>query len=451
MTLEKNSNSFVKFLQNYWSIIFVFFLFIIGFLLRLFFLLKTPYENPDVDQYIEIAQFIFGKESTSYIVPREPFYPFVLGLVFLIFPETFLTARIYTAFLGSINIVLAFYVTKKYIQNFKKEIKYEKFAIISSLLICLNYDFIKYDGWGVREPLYTLLFFILLCSILIKRKPIKKVTFSICSFLLILTKAESLIFLIGIAILVFQKENFLNAINNNTEVTKNDDTDIENEGVVLENRVEISEKSNKLKSFLSEINFSFCFIFLGLLLGLLLWKLISYFLFGDPFASGNWMAGIYFGHEFKTPPPENLSTFRYLFDYHSFKELISAFYNGFFQMISVSYYSIFDRYLFAFFIITFIILLIKKDYISLFWILYPPIVLGIFAYFWDLHGYIRILLPYSIIVFISAPYHTYKIFEDFKIMISEKLSLKVKKHAFYYAVFGFICIKYLIRIIAYLV
>lgn len=46
------------------------------FLMRLFVVLKNEIEPIDALQYIEIAKSIIGVEGNTYIVPREPFFPF---------------------------------------------------------------------------------------------------------------------------------------------------------------------------------------------------------------------------------------------------------------------------------------------------------------------------------------------------------------------------------------
>ena len=430
-----------SFFRENWSVIFVWILFIIGFLMRLLLIWKNPVEPVDATEYMEIAEFMFGVDGTSYIVPREPFFPFLLGLVYLIFPNTFLTAQILTSLIGSLSIVGIFYVTKKYAQKFSENSDNEKFGIVASLLVCFNYHFIIYDGHGVRESLFTLLLLVLFYSILIKRKKIKKIIFTFSAFLLILTKSESLILLIGIFILIFHKENVLKETRSEENIIRETSSE---ENIVRETR------KNKLRNYLSKINYNSLFLLLGLLLGLVLWNLLSYILFSDPFATSNWMTRIYYTKEFNLVAPENLTTFGYLFKYHSFTELAYAFYSGFFGLMT-GYSTVFNIYLFVFFIFTFIRFLIKKDYISLFWILYPPLFIGIFAALWGMVGYTRILQPYSMIGIISIPIITFEIIDRFNLTITKKIRVNIKKTMFYYFIFTIICIFYIVQILQVLI
>lgn len=427
------------FLRKYWSTIFVWILFIIGFLLRLLMIWKNPIEPKDALQYMEIAEFIFGVDGTSYIFPREPLYPFLLGLIYLVFPNTYLTAQIFSALMGSLVIVGIFYVTKKYAQKFSVNVDNEKFGIVASLLVCFNYHFVIYDGGGVREPLFTLLFLILLYSVFIERKKIKKSIFCFSAFFLILTKSESLILLIGISILIFHKENILKR-------TRSEENIIEENGNEIKENIIRETRKNKLRNYLSKINYNFVFILLGLFIGFALWKFLSYLLFSDPFATSNWMARMYYFKEFNLAAPETLTTFEYLFKYHGIKDLLLAFYHGFFGLMT-RYSVIFNRYLFALFILSLIKYLIKKDNLSIFWLLYPPLVFSIVAFFWGMVGYNRILQPYSIVSIISIPIFTYEIIDSFKLTITKKLNVDINKTVFYYLIFTFICIYYMLEII----
>ena len=328
---------------------------------------------------------------------------------------------------------------KKYAQKFSENGDSEKFGIIASLLVCLNYHFIIYDGLGVREPLFTLLLLILLYSILIERKKIKKSIFSISAFLLILTKSESLILLIGISILVFHKENIL-------KKTISEENIIRENGNESEENITRETRKNKLRNYLNRINYNFIFILLGLFIGFVLWKSLSYILFSDPFATSNWMARMYYYKEFNLVAPETLTTFEYVFKYHGIKDLLQAFYSGFFGLMN-RYSVIYNRYLFALFILSFIKYLIKKDYLSFFWVLYPPLFIGVLAILWGMVGYTRVIQPYSIIGLISIPIFTYEIIDSFKLTITKKLDININKTLFYYLIFTFICIYYIVEII----
>ena len=263
MNEHTKSIKILKKLKQNWALLCVGILFIAGFLLRLFVVLNNEIEPIDALQYMEIAKSIIGVKGNTYIVPREPFFPFLLSLVFLIFPDTFLTARFFTAFLGSITIVLVYFVVKKYSQEFSNSDKYEKFGLVSSLIICFNYNIIVNDGNGVRESLYGLLFLVLFYSILIKNKLAKRIVFTITSFLLILTKTESLILLIGLVLILYYKENIL-ANKNIKELKQNEDENKNLDNV--ENNKEIKNDVNKIRgrmlNYIKSRNYNFAFILL---------------------------------------------------------------------------------------------------------------------------------------------------------------------------------------------
>ncbi len=452
MSMESKAK-LVNFIQKNYSIIFLCLIYVVGLLLRLLFVWKNPMEPYDAVGYIEIAEFMIGVEGTSYSFPREPLFSFMLGLVFLIFPSTFLTTRLFTAILGSVNIVLVYLVAKKYLKKFFKNISTEKFALVSSLLISLNYQFILKDGYGYREPLYTILFLILLYSILMEKKVIKRVLFCTTSFLMILTKSESLILLIGISIFLFQKENFLTKSNNNlkqidSDISVIDSSENEQPDTGIKSVEDLPSQKNKknFRNFVSNVNYNFAFILLGLVVGYCLWMILSSLLFGDPFATSNEMAKLYYRQEFGIIAPEDLTTFSYIFTYHGILELFQAFYSGFFVLFS-DYEIIYGIYLFAFFILSLISLLIKGDYISLFSIFYPPLFIGLLAYFWDPAGYARILLPYSTIGLVVIPIFTYNILEKLELMITNKVKIRIKRNLFFYLIIGFICLKSILRLL----
>jgi len=454
MDSEKKPNKFVNFFKNNYAIIFLCFIYIVGLMLRLLFVWKrTSIDPSDAVDYMEIAEFMFGVEGTTYSYPREPFFSFVLGLVFLIFPNTYLTTRLFTAILGSFNIILLYFVTKKYLKKFFPNIHTEKFALISSLLISFNYQFILKDGYGYREPLFVMLFLILLYSILMEKKLMKKVLFCLSSFFMILTKSESLILLIGISLLVFQLENFLIKTDDDlkqnsseTIVSNISEDNIQDNG--NKNKEKLASQKNKktFRNFIFKANYNSAFILLGLVIGFCLWLILSYLLFGDPFATSNEMAKQYYLHEFNSVAPEDLTTFSYIFNYHSILEIFRSFYSGFFVMFS-NYEILYGIYLFAFFVLSLIYLLIKGDYISLFIIFYPSIFIGTLAYFYGASAFARILLPYSTIGFIIIPIFTYNILEKFEIMITNNVKIKIRKDLFFYLIIGFICLKYILRLL----
>jgi len=450
----KSKTKFVNFLQKNYSIIFLCLIYIAGLLLRLLFIWKIPMDDPsDAIAYMEIAEFMFGVSGTSYSSPREPFFSFILGFVFLIFPNTYLTTRLFTAILGSFNIVLIYFVAKKYLKKFFKNVPSEKFALVSSLLISLNYQFILKDGYGYREPLFTILLLILLYSILMEKKVMKRILFCISSFLMILTKSESLILLVGISMLLFHKENFLTKSNENlklidSEISVSDTIKDEHLDTRIKNEENLSGQENKknFKNFISKVNYNFAYLLLGLVVGFCLWIILSFLLFGDPFATSNWMAKCYYHYEFNSIAPDNLTTFSYIFNYHSIQEIFRAFYSGFFVLFS-DYEIVYGIYLFAFFILSLIILLKKGDYISLFTIFYPPLFIGLLSYFWDPTGFARILLPYSIIGFLIIPISTYNILEKFDLMITNKVKISINKNLFFILIISFICLKYILRLL----
>jgi len=140
-----------KFICQKWILFFLRILFIIGFSLRLIIIINT--ENIDIlDQlaYMDIAEYMFGVEGKSYQFPRELLFPFLLGFIFLFSPNTILTKRIFTAVLGSANIVIVFFVAKKYAAKFGIINNNEKFGVVASLLVCFNNRLINYDGWTIR-------------------------------------------------------------------------------------------------------------------------------------------------------------------------------------------------------------------------------------------------------------------------------------------------------------
>ena len=183
MDSNRNKKKIVDFFQQKWAPICISILFIIGFLLRLFVIFRIPNEANDAFGYMEIAEYIIGVDGTTYLIPREPLFPFLLGLIYLIFPNTYLTARLFTTILGSVNIVLIYFVAKKYAQKLGADENSNKFGFVSALFVCFNDRLIFTDSWAVREPLYSFLFLILLYSILIERKTLKKIIYCICSFL----------------------------------------------------------------------------------------------------------------------------------------------------------------------------------------------------------------------------------------------------------------------------
>jgi len=374
---------------------------------------------------MEIAEYIIGVDGAEYKIPREPLFPLLLGLVYLIFPNTYLTARIFTTFLGSLNIILIYFVAKKYAQKFGANENSDKFGFVSALFVCFNDRFILYDSWAVREPLYALLLMLLLYSILIKKTNLKKIIFSICSFLLILTKEESLILLVGTVILIFITNNF----KGKTNIKNNNDTNEMRIGD--DDKPSNNKKKNKFGRYLSKLNYNFIFMFLGLIIGYCLWKLLSYILFSDPFATSNCMAKSYFVNEFGSIPPDSLTTFDYLFKYHKIKDLILAFLQGITGMMNL-YLGIFNLISFAFFIVTLFKFIIKKDILLLFWIFYPVIFLGMFAILWRLNPYDRILMPYSLIGFISIPTIIYEIVDDFNLNLTSKINIEINKIRYFY-------------------
>jgi len=447
MNENTNFKKIIGKLKQNWSLFCVAFLFIAGFLLRLFTVLKNEIQPIDALQYIEIAKAIIGVENNTYIVPREPFFPFLLSLVYLIFPDTFLTARIFTAFIGSATIILIYFVAKTYSQKYSKKGGYEKYGLVSSMLVCFNYNFIANDGNGVRESLFGFLFLLLIYLISVKNKLVKRIFLTVVSFLLILTKVESLILLIGIAFFIYYNENILdNKIMKEIQQNNSENKILDNEETENETKGESNKINERILKYLKTRNYNFMFILLGLSVGFCLWMILSFILFGDSFASSNWMARMYFYNEFNISAPVSLSTFSYLFEYHSFSELALAFYKGFFDIFN-TYLTIYGHYLSAFFILTLIFYLFKKDYLSLFWIIYPLFTLGIFVILWSSGNFKRILAPYSLIGIIAIPFFTFEILENFNIFISKKIDIKINKTLLYSLIFIFICLKYLPSII----
>ena len=447
MNEHTNIKKIIGKLKQNWAFFCVGILFITGFLLRLLVVLRNEIQPVDALQYMEIAKAIIGVEDNTYAYPREPFFPFLLSLVYLIFPDTFLTARIFTSFIGSTTIVLVYFVAKKYSQKYSKNGGHEKIGLISSLIVCFNYYYIVNDGYGVRESLFALLFFILLYSILIKNKLAKRIILIIVSFLLILTKSESLILLIGIAFFIYYNENILEK-NNLGEIQQNnnENKNLDNEENNNKTKNEYSNKGERMLKYIRTRNYNFIYILLGMSIGFCIWKLISFIIFGNPFATSNWMARMYYYNEFGESAPDSLNTFSYLFEYHSFKELAFAFYRGFYDSFN-NYLTIYGRYLSAFFILALIFYLFKKDYLSLFWIIYPLLFIGIFSIFWPVGNFYRIFVPYSMIGIIAIPIFTFEILENFNIFISKRIDIKINKTLLFYLIFIFICIKYLLTLI----
>jgi len=394
----------------------------------LFIIVKTDIDTGDQSGYLEIAEYMFGVDGKSYCVPREPFYPFTLGLVFLIFPNTIFTARVFTAVLGSINILIIFFVAKKYAAKFGMINNNEKFGIVASLLVCFNDRLINYDGWALREPLYITLILLLFYSILIEKKIIKRLVFSITSFLLVLTKSESLLLLIGVSILIYFSENKLTNTEISPEIDKKATINVDENKSIKLTRTEENEKTskdgikNRFSTYFKKINYNFIYIIIGLVIGFCLWKLLSYLIFSNAFATSDWMASYYFRKEFAIQPPENLSTFDYLFKYHSLKELIIAFFQGITGLLN-RYLDIFNILSFPFFILSILRCLFKKDYLSFYWIIYPIIFFGVFAVLWGMGPYDRILLPYSMFGFITMPIFMHKFLEEFGMVKLHKIRI----------------------------
>ena len=385
------------------TLIAVFVLFLVGLVLRILTVFQFEIIPVDALQYKEIAQFLIGGEG-SYVLPREPFFPFVIGLFFLLFPNTFLTMRIITSVLGSLSIVLIYLLTRRIFRNKDVANNYRySIGLISSCLVCFNYRFVYTDTYGVREQLFSVLLILLLYTLLLDNIKIRRIFLPLLSFLLYLTKNEALILLIGIAILVFYS-NY------------------------------ISQK----KLFIESIQNSLL-ILSGTLIGFIAWGVSSVYLFSDFFSTSNWMARMYFSKEFGISAPENLTLISYLFQYHSFTSIIKSFFYGAAGTMQI-FIKLYGFILFPFFIISLIKLILKSSFINLWISIYPLFFIGFFAELYGWTGFLRIILPYAIISISYLSNEICEIITDFELRLTRKKVIQIKSVYFVWGIVGLFCI-----------
>ncbi len=367
------------------------FVFLIGLLLRMFYIYFYSIDPVDALQYMNIAKYIIGNpEVTYYVVPREPLFPLFLGVVYLIAPNTYTTSRILTGIIGSASIILIYFIIKKYDENSVKKDTKVNLALFGAAFISFNPYLIRNDGAGLREPLYTFLLLLLIFTILLQKSVKKDVLLCLISMLCVLCKSEALLLLIGLSFLLYHR----NVVKNNLD------------------------KKSSLFESLS--------VLIGTLFGFVLWGTVSIFLFSDWFATSNYMASLYFVHEFNSVPLGKITTFSYLFKYHSFMELSSAFLDGFFGTLWL-YFDIFDLFVYAFFIIALLELVKNSDLFFLYVTLFSTIFIGIFASLYGWSGFRRILLPYSVLSVIYIPTTISNLMQSASLKFSKRFSINFSK------------------------
>ena len=165
------------FKERLWLII----IFLLAFSIRLCYLLEikdNPYfNNPiiDAETYDEWAlQIIEGGEKTEKIYWQAPLYPYFLSLIYLIFSHNYFIVRVIQFFLGALNCLLLFLITKKI---------FPPAATISALIAALYVPFIYFEGELLASVMLVNLYLLLVLTLLYAHQYQKRVLWFLSGFL----------------------------------------------------------------------------------------------------------------------------------------------------------------------------------------------------------------------------------------------------------------------------
>ncbi len=121
--------------------LFLFFLLLLSFGLRLLHIYISPIISSDGVLYIEQAKSNFGKEATYFHL-----YPLIIRLFYLLIDDWELAARVVSVFFGTISILL-FYLLIRLLLN-------PRLALCSSLFFGICPHVVEYSSDVLREPLF---------------------------------------------------------------------------------------------------------------------------------------------------------------------------------------------------------------------------------------------------------------------------------------------------------
>lgn len=130
------------------------FIFFIGFLLRLFYVLPLTYiPYSDAATYVTAAQAIAKGEGflANYDMAEQyPLYVLFLSGFFSLFGENFLLIRLFQSFLDAITGVLTYFLGLRITEN-------RRLGLFAGFIVAFYPDLILHTGTLMTEPLYTFL------------------------------------------------------------------------------------------------------------------------------------------------------------------------------------------------------------------------------------------------------------------------------------------------------
>ncbi|MHA1863742.1 MAG: hypothetical protein ACTSWA_08225 [Candidatus Thorarchaeota archaeon] len=366
---------------------------IIGAVLRIYHLYRTPMIPNDALDLMRAAQWMLGRESIEVysLVPREPGWAIILAIVFIPFPldytSLFEIARITSSLLSVIIIPLTYIAAKKIAQEFEAaENKEIQIGLLSALFVTFNPLLISSAIMGLREPLQAILF--LLWIIIYQSKGISKefmIYGGICVFFSVLVRLDTFLLFAFLTIVILYME-----------WSSDNQLDMRFQNLIM---------------ILSPAIFAIA--------AYIAWMIACAILFGDPFITSSTFVEGYYRQEFGAGEiPADLSLFTYLFKYHSISDLGIAFVRGS-SMLIKNYLGHFDILLGSVLLISLGHFAYKGKFLLPAIFSYSVLFYSVFAHLWGYVGYWRLLTPYFAISLIMVTIVLVKDLPDFEFKTSQ--------------------------------
>ncbi len=274
--------------------------FCIGLLFRLASVVLTEGKLMEAEGYINFALAILSLDPSKVTIGCEPGFPVVLAFTFLFLPKDYLTTRIVTAVIGSLCIPMTF-LTSNSLKNRLSEEGTEVsilLSYISSLLVALNPYLILADGTGLQNPLAALILLVLLYFVFAYQiRPTSK-SIVIITILCIITISIKIELFLIIACLIFL--------------------------MAFYDFIHLNHSEFQLKNYLV--------IIVLFLIAFIIENILLSFLYGGFIF--DLRASAYFEREFGYY--QSVTLVQYVFDHHTFMEIITFWYNGIHDSLNIN-------------------------------------------------------------------------------------------------------------------
>jgi 4-amino-4-deoxy-L-arabinose transferase-like glycosyltransferase len=342
---------------------------IVAFGLRFRWLLQATLNSvplaPDAGEYMRYGTYLL--QAMRYLDPkREPVFPVVVALFFLVFGVSIATLRLLTVSLGTLMPYLTYRLSRKSLGG--------STAIIASFLVATDYELIWNSTRGMREELFSCLLLIVLFYVFPegKKKSAKFVYAGFVGALLCLTRLEGLFVIAVVALYYIWRSN--------------------------------------VTPIRARVKFIAALLAVPLL-AVLLWFGYSAIAFGDPFSTPTYPASCYFQYEFGGEF-KRITMFDYIFRYHTIGQILSTSAIGFGRILQYLHQPWFLTDIgFTLFCLGFLQLLKREDTTLFHFVLAGAFTSVVFFFGVKEGADLRIIFPYVPILYVFVAHAIIRIYD----------------------------------------